>query len=190
MQMEPTIGAAALAVCAHERAPASVTRDGFVLGPGFDRRAATRDFERSPFVRATGLRHRVSSPEISLRGGNDRRRKGCVAPALSLERLHSLEIRESVLWNQNPDLNHLSVDFPNGIPFAGAGLELRRFALRFSRGMRGRELDQRLRVSGIKRARDARRFRHAQSLDVERSGERRNRTRFLAHLQCANCVLK
>ena len=201
MQMEPTIGAAALAVCAYERAPAFAPRDGFVLGLGFDRGAARRDFERSPFLRATRLRHRIAPAQISLRGGGNCGRKACFAPALGLERLNSLEIRERVLWNQDPDLNHLSVDFANGIPFAGARIELRRFALRFSRRMRGRELDQQLRVSGVNRARDARRFRHAQPLAVDRSGKLWNRTRLsrhqdecvghrFAHPQRADCILK
>ena len=201
MQMQPTIGAAALAADAHERAPASVTRDGFVPRFGFDRRSARRDFERSPFLRATRLRHRVAPAQISLRGGGNCGPKARVAPALGFERLNSLEICKSLLWNQDPNLNHLSVDFANGILFTRARLELRRFELGLARGMGGRELDQRLRVFKFKRARDARRFRHAQSLAVERGGKRRNRTRFsryqdervghgLAHLQCANYVLK
>ena len=136
MQMEPAIGVASLAICAHERAPTAVLRDGFMPGFGFDRLAARRDFERSPFLRAPRLRDRITPPQISPRGGGNRGRKACVAPALRLERLNSFEIGESFFWNQDPDLNHLSVDFANRVAFPGARLEPCRFALRFSRGVR------------------------------------------------------
>ena len=95
------------------------------------------------------LRDWIAPPEISLCAGNDRRREACVASALRLQRLNSLKIRESLLWNQDPDLNYLAVDLADGIPLAGARLEFCDFALRFSRVMRGREVDQRPRIRVI-----------------------------------------
>ena len=60
MQMEPAIGVASLAIRAHERAPTAVPRDGFMPGFGFDRLAARRNFERSPYLRAPRLRDRFA----------------------------------------------------------------------------------------------------------------------------------
>ena len=131
--MQPAIRAASLAVDAHEGAPTSVSRGGRVPCFGFDRRAPRRNFERSPFLRASGLRHRVATTKISLRRRDDRRGKAGVAAALSLERLHAPKIGQGFLWNMDADLHYFAVDFANNVAFAGARLDLRRFALRFSR---------------------------------------------------------